>query len=431
MAELTVKELKSLLDENTLDLSMRGLTAIPVKALSHVPRATDIDLSNNLLTSIPMEFCFLKHITSLDLSRNRLYSLPNDFGQLINLVHLDLYENKIEELPLSFGDLSSLRWLDVKGNPLEAELDKVAGACSTEKECMAAAKNVVEFMKNKTEKQDQLLKRQQQLKKSVESAQTIGSETSEPKEKNVKKRKKNKDKELHHGVKDKVKESPIARKESSELTYAKEVQKSPDLRAKFTRFEKILINLCVISTLLTTGVMIAIIHNCHSMPKPWIPHSKPLCEDLEKIITKFELSPTLLSNLQKTVFSLYSVTSSHLISYWIQLKRSDFGYYIVFYMESIYSRLLDFAFLIQKQFYQWYVIIQKWYVNNAENVVNSFWTNALLIYRIIVALLIDFTRFFFDWCSMIAHEVNLFVVYFMNHHDDYIAAIERWWRSLF
>lgn len=57
----------------------------------------------------------LTHIVKLNLSKNLLKSLPDNFGELINLKQLDLYNNKIQTLPLSFGNLKKLEWLDVKG----------------------------------------------------------------------------------------------------------------------------------------------------------------------------------------------------------------------------------------------------------------------------------------------------------------------------
>ncbi|VDK60270.1 unnamed protein product [Anisakis simplex] len=98
MEELSLKDLKAVLDDNELDLSMRQLTVIPTRALAKLPRATHIDFSNNQILTIPPEFCLLTHITKLDLSNNRIVHLPNDFGKLVNLEHLDLYKNSIEVL---------------------------------------------------------------------------------------------------------------------------------------------------------------------------------------------------------------------------------------------------------------------------------------------------------------------------------------------
>ncbi|VDO57845.1 unnamed protein product [Onchocerca flexuosa] len=160
-AELSYKDLKALLDENDIDLSMRQLVSIPSK----IPRATHLDFSNNLITSIPADFCLLTHITKLDLSNNQIVHLPEEFGKLINLIHLDLYRNEIEELPLSFGELASLKWLDLKDNPLELELSQAAGDCLDEKGCKMAALNVVQLMHDRSVRQQRLLEKQKSVKK--------------------------------------------------------------------------------------------------------------------------------------------------------------------------------------------------------------------------------------------------------------------------
>lgn len=79
-------------------------------------KANNIDLSNNKISNIGKNFpVSLTHIVKLNLSKNLLKSLPENFGELVNLKHLDLYNNKIQTFPLSFGNLKKLEWLDVKG----------------------------------------------------------------------------------------------------------------------------------------------------------------------------------------------------------------------------------------------------------------------------------------------------------------------------
>ena len=40
-----------------------------------------------------------------------------------------------------------MRWIDVKGNPLNPELKKIAGDCLNSKECEAAARNIIAYLK--------------------------------------------------------------------------------------------------------------------------------------------------------------------------------------------------------------------------------------------------------------------------------------------
>lgn len=143
---------------------MMSLAEVPVKEIALLPRATKIDLSNNQLTSLPSNFAqLLGNITQLELGSNKLKEIPANFYKLHNLKHLDLYNNQLTDLPLSFCQLRSLKWLDLKGNPLNPSLRKVAGDCLNQKECEAAARNVIAHLKKlqlqmEAEKQEQLKK---------------------------------------------------------------------------------------------------------------------------------------------------------------------------------------------------------------------------------------------------------------------------------
>lgn len=85
-----------------------------------IKKATILDLSNNLLTFLPVSFhkfiifnkwniyiffiinnyfqntfVDLKQIIKLDLSKNMLTEIPENFGELRQLKHLDLYANQV------------------------------------------------------------------------------------------------------------------------------------------------------------------------------------------------------------------------------------------------------------------------------------------------------------------------------------------------
>lgn len=154
--------LKDKLDGNELDLSLNNLEVVPVKELAALPRATHLDLSCNLLTSLPDSFCTLTHLVKVDLSKNRLTELPQDFGQLDSLQHLDLLGNQLTTLPESFYKLRKLKWLDLKDNPLEPPLKKNAGDCLDEKQCRICAERILLYMKEFSSQMER--KRQKQLK---------------------------------------------------------------------------------------------------------------------------------------------------------------------------------------------------------------------------------------------------------------------------
>uniref|UniRef100_S4RNK5 Leucine rich repeat containing 59 n=1 Tax=Petromyzon marinus TaxID=7757 RepID=S4RNK5_PETMA len=155
--------LRDKLEGRELDLSLCGLAEAPVRELAELPKATVLDLSCNLLTSLQPEFSRLTHLVKLDLSKNQLRELPAEFGELVWLHHLDLFQNKLQSLPTSFAQLKSLKWLDLKDNPLEPALAKVTTDCLDEKQCKLCAVQVVEYMKQMQAEEEKA--QQQRLEK--------------------------------------------------------------------------------------------------------------------------------------------------------------------------------------------------------------------------------------------------------------------------
>lgn len=110
-----------------LDLSNRGLTAIPMDVFSRT-NLVELDLSNNRLTNAPpSQIGALKKLRALNLSHNTLTGLPAELGQLRDLEILNVSNNGLTGLPMELGNLSSLRMLDIRENPFSArDLDEIA-----------------------------------------------------------------------------------------------------------------------------------------------------------------------------------------------------------------------------------------------------------------------------------------------------------------
>lgn len=141
--------LKDKLEDDELDLSMMQLAEIPVKDIELLgQKVVTINLSHNLLTSMPPNFPLLTHVTKLDLSKNGLLELPENFGGFKALKSLDLYANRLERLPVSFAQLKNLKWLDLKDNPLCPGLKQAAGDCITPNDCALCAKKVVALLQS-------------------------------------------------------------------------------------------------------------------------------------------------------------------------------------------------------------------------------------------------------------------------------------------
>ncbi|KOC61488.1 Leucine-rich repeat-containing protein 59 [Habropoda laboriosa] len=143
---MNLKSVKNRLKDETLDLSLCDLKEVPVREIATIKKAAHLDLSNNLLTSLPSNFVDLKQIVKLDLSRNMLTEIPENFGELKQLKYLDLYANEVDRLPLSLSELKNLKWLDLKENPLTPAVATVAGPCSNLSECQACARNIVKYL---------------------------------------------------------------------------------------------------------------------------------------------------------------------------------------------------------------------------------------------------------------------------------------------
>ncbi|KFM63022.1 hypothetical protein X975_13772, partial [Stegodyphus mimosarum] len=158
--------LRGKIQGNELDLSLNQLTEVPVKELANAVKATNVDLSCNLIERLPEEIGSLTHLVKLDLSKNKITELPPSFGNLKNLEYLDLYANEIVDLPISFYRLKKLSWLDLKNNPLCDELKAIAGDCLDDRQCRVCATKVVAYMKAKNARFES--QRQKQLQEEKE-----------------------------------------------------------------------------------------------------------------------------------------------------------------------------------------------------------------------------------------------------------------------
>uniref|UniRef100_A0AC35U8T4 Leucine-rich repeat-containing protein 59 n=1 Tax=Rhabditophanes sp. KR3021 TaxID=114890 RepID=A0AC35U8T4_9BILA len=163
MSRKGVKELKSFVNGDEMDLSSQGLTDPPKFAdLIKFTEVTSIDLASNSIVALPNEFCVLPRLEKLDLSGNQLVCLPDNIGALANLRKLDLYDNKISFLPLSFARLKNLQSLDLSNNPLEEELKRAVSVARNARETASLA---IKYMTIKAAEHDAATKTQKKIKK--------------------------------------------------------------------------------------------------------------------------------------------------------------------------------------------------------------------------------------------------------------------------
>ncbi|KJH46465.1 leucine Rich repeat-containing domain protein [Dictyocaulus viviparus] len=345
MAELSLKELKDLADDNEIDLSARNLTSVP-KALCQVitschvlpyvlfnnifhkyatnllcckklgfqvPRLTHIDLGSNKIVVLPPSICTMTRLVRLELGSNLLGHLPDNIGDLVHLEHLDLYNNEIEDLPLSFANLCSLRWLDLKKNPLQPELLKAAGNCGNEKECKQAAVNVVSYMKELSKNHHEQMLQQQKV---IEKIHEVKGETKEPTHKHKKKHNK---KDSHTTTKNSdllhVNNKTLlaqSRRPKTEEEVLRPTKLHHGLLFRMTRF---LIKLLL--TVITMGIIaitIGIVLSCTGLASAKL-ESKALCADLRRLSSMKMPSPRFFDNVRQAYGSMFRI-------YWLRLQSS-------------------------------------------------------------------------------------------------------------
>ncbi len=111
-------EIGLLINLQLLDLSSNILETLPV-AIQRLKKLELLDVSKNELQSLPEEIGVLARLQRLDLSNNSLNALPNGFCRLKNIQRLGLSNNHLSKLPANFYELKNLQRLDLKGNRLK------------------------------------------------------------------------------------------------------------------------------------------------------------------------------------------------------------------------------------------------------------------------------------------------------------------------
>jgi small GTP-binding protein len=85
-------------NQTELDLSENKVTTLPAEIL-RLKKLTQLKLSDNKLTTLPSEIVELKNLTTFYLSGNQLTTLPAEIGTLKNLTELYLSNNQLTSLP--------------------------------------------------------------------------------------------------------------------------------------------------------------------------------------------------------------------------------------------------------------------------------------------------------------------------------------------
>jgi Leucine-rich repeat (LRR) protein len=110
-------EIGQLKNLKELDLHDNQLSTLPAE-IGQLTNLTSLDISNNQLSELPAEIWQLKNLTRLWLSDNQLSELPAEIGQLTNLTELVLPYNELSTLPAEIGQLTELTVLILSDNQL-------------------------------------------------------------------------------------------------------------------------------------------------------------------------------------------------------------------------------------------------------------------------------------------------------------------------
>lgn len=92
------------------------LTSLPDQVGHSLPGLETLNISNNLLTTLPDAVVHLTSLTRLSVLGNRLESLPDRIGLLCSLKRIELSNNKLRYLPDSFAALTQMERLDLESN---------------------------------------------------------------------------------------------------------------------------------------------------------------------------------------------------------------------------------------------------------------------------------------------------------------------------
>ncbi|VDK74831.1 unnamed protein product [Litomosoides sigmodontis] len=329
--EISLKDLKALLDDNNIDLSMHQLVSIPTKSL---------------------------------------------------------------ELPLSFGELASLKWLDLKGNPMELELSQAAGDCLDEKGCKTAALNVVRLMRDRSARQHRLLEKQKFMKKQYRENDAAVHGLTSKKEKTKKKKNKYRDvtyEQLEPDTDRAQQNSPRTVPSNNEKS-TRETKRNGKCKSNsvLSLWRKILIILFVLTVVIPLFSAIMVVTNCVGEPQNWLLSSKSFCEDLQTVVEKHSLPPTIFDNFFLSITSLLKPYVDAASAGWETLEKEyDLSSYIKDSYDLLYKKFVSVALLVQGYAAYNYDNLMIFYNTYAADAVNNATKDIWLLLRIFGLMITD------------------------------------------
>uniref|UniRef100_A0A182IS19 Disease resistance R13L4/SHOC-2-like LRR domain-containing protein n=1 Tax=Anopheles atroparvus TaxID=41427 RepID=A0A182IS19_ANOAO len=105
-----------------VDISKNKLTEVPAGIIHLSSLLTELNVSVNLLQTVPPCFSQFEKISYLNLSNNQMTDLPDVIGLLVTLRELNVVNNQLKRIPECIYELKGLEILLASGNKIE-EID--------------------------------------------------------------------------------------------------------------------------------------------------------------------------------------------------------------------------------------------------------------------------------------------------------------------
>ena len=113
--------------ETTFDLKHQGLTKF-VPAVFSFTNLLCLDVSFNLLKSVPDELSLLQHLEEIHCCSNKIATIPESIGLMSSLRVIEAQNNMLMKLPQSIGHLKCLERVNLANNVLTS-LPNEIGHC--------------------------------------------------------------------------------------------------------------------------------------------------------------------------------------------------------------------------------------------------------------------------------------------------------------
>jgi hypothetical protein len=108
---------------DSLYLAYKNLKKVPSSVLNDL-YITELDLSNNEISTIPTFLRELKYLKKINFENNYIREIPSFFEDYKYLEEVSFGHNLIKEIELNFDKMNSLTLLEINDNPKFSKIDK-------------------------------------------------------------------------------------------------------------------------------------------------------------------------------------------------------------------------------------------------------------------------------------------------------------------